>query len=90
MGRHSDREIARRLDRPLHAVQYRRYRLGIAPGELMVRAWTAEEDSLLGTMPDKELARKLNRTVNAVELRRNRQGIPPLRARSASTDECQQ
>ena len=47
------------------------------------RAWTAEEDALLGTMTDREVAARLGRSVHVVAHRRQRLGILPLRGRTA-------
>jgi len=45
------------------------------------RAWTAEEDALLGTMTDQRLARRLGRGQGAVARRRRELGVPAYRAR---------
>ena len=40
------------------------------------RAWTAEEERLLGTKPDREVASLIKRSVGAVIARRKMKGIP--------------
>lgn len=40
------------------------------------RAWTAKEDSLLGTMRDEKVARRLKRTLESVKGRRRKLRIP--------------
>jgi len=42
------------------------------------RAWTADENRLLGTMPDRTLAQQLKRTIGAVRARRRMLGLPPV------------
>lgn len=42
------------------------------------RAWTADENRLLGTMPDRTLAQQLQRTIGAVRARRRMLGLPPV------------
>lgn len=42
------------------------------------RAWTADEDRLIGTLPDRALAQKLKRTTGAVRARRRMLGLPPV------------
>lgn len=46
------------------------------------RAWTEEEERLLGTMTDAKLAAKLGRSPSAVTMKRLDQGIAPSRPRS--------
>jgi len=41
--------------------------------------WTAEEDSLIGTMPDEYLAKKIGVSHGAVYARRNIHGLPPFK-----------
>ena len=52
------------------AVQLKRHFLGIPPHWEKRRAWTANEDALLGALRDAELAKKFNRSVSSVRSRR--------------------
>jgi hypothetical protein len=58
------------VGRTRSAVQLKRHFLRIPPRWEKRRAWTANEDALLGTLPDAELAKKLNRSVSSVRSRR--------------------
>jgi hypothetical protein len=77
MGSMSDRDLAARLGLSLFAVQSHRW-LICAPAANPRRAWTADEEVLLGTRPDAELARQLKRTVLGVATRRRTLQIPPI------------
>lgn len=55
--------------RKMSEAQKRRVRV---PG----RAWTRDDDALLGDFPDTEVARRTNRTVAAVVARRKKRGTP--------------
>jgi hypothetical protein len=58
------------LGRTRYAVQLKRHSLGIPQCWEKRRAWTREEDAILGTQRDAALARVLNRTVLSVRTRR--------------------
>lgn len=62
LGKHATEETRRKMS----AAHRRR---GTRPPNAG-RAWTAEEDGLLGTLPDEEVARRTSRTLGAVRCRR--------------------
>jgi hypothetical protein len=84
LGRVTDTEAARRLNRTLESVISMRRKLGIAarrsnyqplikgrpPGNRKRALWLEEEDALLGTMSDEKLAKKLGRPASTVTGRR--------------------
>ena len=78
MGTMADRLLAEKLGVSLPAVISRRSQRGII-GANPRRAWTASEETLLGTMPDSQLAGKLSRTELGVAIRRRELQIPVLR-----------
>jgi len=47
------------------------------------RAWTPEEDALIGNLPTNEVARRTGRSVAAVRIRRRKPGMPDGRTREA-------
>ena len=65
-------EWLRRLP-PVEAVRNQRCKQGLTKPS---RAWTAEEKTLLGTMPDEELARLVKRTAKTVRDRCYLKPIP--------------
>jgi len=75
LGKHPDREIARRLGRSVNSVEHRRTRLAIRLTDRAPRPWTPQEDALLGTLSDRLVAQKLGRTMKAVQSRRLSKGI---------------
>jgi hypothetical protein len=83
LGTLIDKDLARRLGRPIQSVRQRRNSLGIAPFTLQPMPWTNADDRLLGTMPDAELAARLGRSKMAVELRRLHRKISPFRQTGA-------
>ena len=54
----------------------RRIHLGIPKFHAQRRAWSLQEDSLLGKVPDEDVARQLNRTLDSVKVRRFKLRIP--------------
>lgn len=52
LGQHSDKEVARLLNRPFSSIRIRRYKLRIPLANPRSRPWSSEEDALLGTMTD--------------------------------------
>jgi hypothetical protein len=65
-----DSVVAQMLGRTRYAVQLKRHSLGIGQCWEKHRAWTPEEDAMLGTQRDVVLAQRLNRTALSVRTRR--------------------
>ena len=72
LGKRPDAVVARMVGPDAGAVQLKRHFPQIPPRWEKRRIWTANEDTLLGTLPDAELAKKLNRTVSSVRSRRQK------------------
>jgi hypothetical protein len=70
-----EQEAAQRLDRPLHAVQYRRKQLRTGAVGRRSRPWTPREIACLGKGSDVVVGRQLRRTFSAVRGKRHEMGI---------------
>jgi hypothetical protein len=72
-----DKRLARRLNRSLGSVRWRRHVKGIRIFNPQKHHWTREDDKLLGLRPDAQIAKLLRISLWAVTKRRLRLGIPP-------------
>jgi hypothetical protein len=77
LGKFSDTEVARRLQRTYGSVQARRLRLRITPRNLQFTPWTAAQKSWIGKLPCEEIVRRTGRSLAAV-IRQERMVRPDL------------
>jgi hypothetical protein len=77
LGRYSDSEVARRLNRSYGSVQCRRLGLGISSRHPEFTPWTPEQNSWFGKLPEKAIARRTRRSLASVR-RRGRKLRPDL------------